>query len=195
MKNKFRIGEIVVVNGKGKIFEKNESGLAIIESKDYYFNEYLVTILSKHKQDWFKEKDIEIVMDRKYKKQEKYKVALAINKKGLDIIHNKINNMPNKNNNILKKVSIYKEYRACKNTYVILVWTSTYWSETNFVVKCIEETLKELRSKNIAYKRIIIGETDPTYLAVDEFIDNDANVDVFEIFQKIKILNIGGILT
>lgn len=194
MKNKFRIGEIVIVNGKGKIYEKKVRALAIIESKDYYFNEYLVTILSTNKQDWFCEKDIEIVMERKFKKQQKFKVALAINVKGLDIIYKKIDCMPNKYNNILKKLSFYKEYKAYKNKYAVLIWTSTYWSENNFVVKCIEDSLKELKANNIAYKQIIIGETDPTYIKINEFIDNDSNVDIFDIFQKIEVKNIGGIL-
>ena len=74
-----------------------------------------------------------------------------------------------------------------KKTYTILIWTSTYWSENNFAVKCIEDTLKQLRKKNIAYKQIIIGETDPTCVKINEFIDTDKSVDIFEIFQKIEI--------
>ena len=104
MKNKFRIGEIVVVNGKGKIYDKYFKALGIIQYKDYYFNEYFVTMISSNKEDWFSEEDIEIVMDRKYKKTDKYKVVMAINIKGLQLILNKIEKMPNKNNNILKKI-------------------------------------------------------------------------------------------
>lgn len=194
MKNKFRIGEIVVVKGIGKIFQKNYNGLGIVIMKDYYFNEYLVTMVSSGVEDWFKENDIEIVMDRKFKKKDKYKVALAINIEGLSYIKNKINMMPNKNNNILKKIDFYKEYKRNKKSYAILIWTSTYWSENNFVVKCIQESFKILREKNIAYKQIIIGETDQTFIQINEFIDNDKNVDIFNIFQKIEIKNIGGIL-
>ncbi len=29
--------------------------IGIVEEKDYYFNQYLVTILSQNKEDWFKE--------------------------------------------------------------------------------------------------------------------------------------------
>lgn len=194
MKNKFRIGEIVVVRGQGKIFQNNYNGLGIVIMKDYYFNEYLVTMISSGIEDWFKEDDIEIVMDRKIKKKDKYKVALAINKDGLRYIEDRISVMPNKYNNILKKIDFYREFRRNKKTYAILVWTSTYWSENNFVVKCIEESFKELRKRNIAYKQVIIGETDPTYIKINEFIDNDATVDVFNIYQKIEINNIGGIL-
>ena len=194
MKNKFRIGEIVVVNGKGKIYERPVKALAMIDSKDYYFNEYFVTLLSSQKQDWFEEKDIERVMEVRIKKQEKYKVALAIENRGLDIIEDRIRMMPNRYNNILGKVDLINEYKVDKKKYTILIWTSTYWSENNFVVKCIEETLKQLREKNIAYKQVIIGETDPTYIKINEFIKNDKNVDVFKIFQKIEINSIGGIL-
>lgn len=194
MKNKFRIGEIVVVNGKGKIYEEPIKSLAIIDSKDYFFNEYFVTILVSKKQDWFEEKDIERVMETDMKKQQKYKVALAIENKGLDMIEDKIKRMPNKNNNILNKVDFIHEYKIDKKRYTILIWTSTYWSENNFAVKCIEDTLKQLRKMNIAYKQIIIGETDPTHVKVNEFIKNDKNVNIFKIFQKIEIKNMGGIL-
>ncbi len=194
MKNKFRINEIVVVNGKGKIYEKPIKALAMIECKDYYFNEYFVTLLSSKKQDWFDEKDIETVMEESINKQEKYKVALAVENKGLDIIESKIKKMPNKNNNILGKVDFINKYKINKKTYTILVWNSTYWTENNFAVKCIEDTLKQFRRQNIAYKQVIIGETDPTYVKINEFIKNDKNVDIFRIFQKIEIKNMGGIL-
>lgn len=194
MKNKFRIGEIVIVNGKSEIYQKHIKAIGIIECKDYYFNEYLVSILSQNKEDWFKEGDIEIVMERKIKKKDKYKVALAINMKGLEYIMNKVNKMPNKYNNILDKVDIFKEYKAFKKEYAILIWTSTYWSRSNFVVNCIHSSFKELRRQNLAYKQVIIGETDPTYIEVNEFIDNDANVDIFNIFHKIELKNVGGIL-
>ena len=194
MKNKFRINEIVVINGKGEKYEKYTRALGIIIAKEYDFNEYLIYIISENKQDWFKEDDLEIIMERKYKKQEKYKVALAIDMRGLDYIIRKINTLPNKNNNILKKIDFYKEYKSYKYNYAILIWTSTYWSETNFVVETIQKSFKELRKKNIAYKQIIIGITNPTYVKINEFIDNDKNVDIFNISQKIKLNNVGGIL-
>lgn len=194
MKNKFRIGEIVIVNGKGKIEQKHIRALGIIETKDYYFNEYLVTLLSSHKEDWFSEENIETVMERNIKKQEKFKVVLALNIKGLELIERKINSMPNKYNNILNKVDLYKEYKAYGNKYAILVWTSTYWTENNFAVKCIQDSFKELREKDLAFKQIIIGETNQDYMKVNEFIDNDNNVDIFKICQRIEIKNVGGIL-
>lgn len=194
MKNRFRKGEVVLVDGIGKISEKKHRQLGIIEAKEYYYNEYLVTLISDKTEDWFREKDIKIVMERNFKKQEKFKVVLAIDIRGLEIIERKVNNMPNKNNNIFNKIDIYKEYQAYGKQYAILVWTSTYWSENNFVVNCIQSSFKELRKQNIAYKEIIIGETNPDYMKIFEFIDNDSNVDIFEICQKIKIKNVGGIL-
>ena len=136
-------------------------------------------------------------MERRVKKSEKYKVALAIDKRGLDIINSKINlkKNQNKNNNILEKLDVYHEFKANKREYAILIWTETYWSENNFVVKIIEDTLKKLRAKNIAYQRLIVGITDPTYIRIDEFILNDNNCNVFNIFQKIEVKKIGGILT
>ena len=194
MKNKFRIGEIVTVDGISAIYEKHFSGLGIIEEKDYYYNQYLVTMLSNEKEDWFSEESIRSVMDRRIKKKDKYKVVLAIDKRGMEYILKKVKEMPNKYNNILEKVDFYKEYKAYRKKYIILAWTSTYWSENNFVVKCIQESFKELRKQNIAYKQIIVGETDPTQIKINEFIDNDINVDVFNIFHKIELKNIGGIL-
>lgn len=194
MKNKFRIGEIVTVDGISAIYEKHFSGLGIIEEKDYYYNQYLVTMLSNEKEDWFSEESIRSVMDRRIKKKEKYKVVLAIDKRGMEYILKKVKEMPNKYNNILEKVDFYKEYKAYRKKYIILAWISTYWSENNFVVKCIQESFKELRKQNIAYKQIIVGETDPTQIKINEFIDNDINVDVFNIFHKIELKNIGGIL-
>lgn len=194
MKNKFRIGEIVTVDGISAIYEKHFSGLGIIEEKDYYYNQYLVTMLSNEKEDWFSEESIRSVMDRRIKKKEKYKVVLAIDKRGMEYILKKVKEMPNKYNNILEKVDFYKEYKAYRKKYIILAWTSTYWSENNFVVKCIQESFQELRKQNIAYKQIIVGETDPTQIKINEFIDNDINVDVFNIFHKIELKNIGGIL-
>lgn len=194
MKNKFRIGEIVVVNGKGKITDKVYKAIGIIKEKDYDLNDYLVTIISKKFDDWFNEKDIEMIMDRKIKKKDKYKVVLVLNIKGLNYILDKVKRMPNEHNNILKKVDLYKEYSASKEKYAILIWVSTYWTENNFAVKCIQDSIKEFRRMNIAYKQIIIGETDPTYIQINEFIENDSNIDIFNIIHKIEVKKIGGLL-
>lgn len=194
MKNKFKYGELVIVKGKGKIANKEFEGLALVEYKEYYYNEYLLNVLSNGSKDWFREKDLKRVLERKNKKMNKYKVVLAIDKRGLDIIHRKLVKINDKKNNQLFKMDFYKEYKVKNKEYAILVWTSTYWAETNSSVACIQKTLPELRKLDIAYKQIIIGETDINYIKINEFIDNDDNVNIFDIVPKIRINNVGGIL-
>lgn len=196
MKNKYKYGELVIANGKGQSSNKQLKGLAFVKEKDYDYNQYLVDLLSDNNEEWFAEKDLERVLERKNKKMDKYKIAIAIDKRGLDIIENNLKQIPNldKKNNKLFKVDFYKEYKVGRKQYAILVWISTYWGETNSSVQCIQNTLEKLRELDIAYQQIIIGETDVTYIKINEFIDNDDNVNIFEIMPKIKIKNIGGIL-
>lgn len=194
MKNRYEIGELVLVNGKGKISQKQTKALAIIEYKEYELNQYFVTLISSHVQDWFSEKDIYRVLDKKSNKSNKYKVVLAIEKRGLDYIANKIERENTGHNNILRKTDFYREYKINKKVYSILIWQSTYWAKNNTSIKCIEESFSELQKNNIAYKRIIIGETDQTYIKINEFTQNDDNVDIFNIVQKIEIEKLGGIL-
>lgn len=195
MKNKFMYGELVIANGKGKIFnDRKVKCLGIIKQKEYYYNEYLVKLLSSGKKDWFKERNIERVMERKYKKMEKYKVVIAIDNRGLNIIKDKIKKMPDPKNNVLLKLDYLKKYKVKKKEYTILGWSSTYWPLSNFSVGCIQKTLDELREKDIAYQQIIVGETNPTFIEIKEFIDNDENVNILEPISKIKIKNMGGIL-
>jgi len=194
MKNKFKYGELVIVNGKGKIYNEKVRTFALVECKEYYYNEYLVDLLSSRKKDWFNEKDLKRVWERKNKKMEKFKVALAIEKRGLDIIKSKLKKMPDPKNNKLLDVDYHQRYRVGRKEYVILGWTSTYWPTTNYSVNCIQTTLEELRKENIAYQQIIVGETDVTYVKINEFIDNDENVNVLEFIPKIKIKKTGGIL-
>ncbi len=194
MKNKFKYGELVIAKGRGKISNKEFECLALVECKEYYYNEYLLNLLSSGSKDWFREKDIKRVLERKNKKMNKYKVVLAIDKRGLEIINRKLEKINDNKNNKLLKTDFYKEYKVKSKEYAILVWTSTYWAVTNNSAACIQQTLPELRKLDIAYKQIIIGETDITYVRINEFIDNDNNVDIFDIIPKIRINNVGGIL-
>ena len=194
MKNKFKYGELVIAKGRGKISNKEFEGLALVECKEYYYNEYLLNLLSSGSKDWFREKDLKRVLERKNKKMNKYKIVLAIDKRGLEIINRKLEKINDNKNNQLLKADFYKEYKVKNKEYVILVWTSTYWAVTNNSAACIQNTLPELRELDIAYKQIIIGETDTTYIRINEFIDNDNNVDIFDIVPKIRINNVGGIL-
>ena len=194
MKNKFKYGELVIAKGRGKISNKEFECLALVECKEYSYNEYLLNLLSSGSKDWFREKDIKRVLERKNKKMNKYKVVLAIDKRGLEIINRKLEKINDNKNNKLLKTDFYKEYKVKSKEYAILVWTSTYWAVTNNSAACIQQTLPELRKLDIAYKQIIIGETDITYVRINEFIDNDNNVDIFDIIPKIRINNVGGIL-
>ena len=195
MKNRFMLGELVLVEGMGKIQNtKKVNEFGIIKQKEYYYNEYLIELLTSKRKDWFKEQDIEMILERKNKKMEKYKVALAIDRKGFDIIKKEIQKNYDAKNDIFRKANLVKKYKVKKKEYVILAWSSTYWPMSNYSVEIIEKTLDILREKNIAYQRIIIGETDPTYVQINEFIDNDENVNILEPVMRIKIRNIGGIL-
>ena len=179
----------------GKIYKDRKiRDYGLVRQKEYYYNEYLVELLSEKRKDWFKEKDIERVLERKYKKMEKFKVALAIERRGFDIIKKEIQKDYDAKNDIFRKASYIKKYKVKKKEYVILAWCSTYWPLSNYSVEIIEKTLDSLREKNISYQRIIIGETDPTYVQIKEFIDNDENVNVLEPVMRIKIRNLGGIL-
>ena len=90
MMNKYKIGELVIVNGKGKMLGKqNTNVLGIIKEKDYYFNSYLVEIMFG-KDDWFKEKDLTRTFEKKNRKIEKYKVGFAVAERGLEFITEEI---------------------------------------------------------------------------------------------------------
>lgn len=195
MKNKFKEGELVIVNRK---LDKNISfkDFAIIKCKEYDFNEYLTMLLLENKEEWFKEKNIKPVLERKNKKMEKFKVVMVIDKKGLDIINNKLKQMPDPKNNVFKNIDIYKEYKVNRKTYVILVWSNTYWPLSNYSVNCVQELLDNFRKLNIAYQEIIVGLTDKTYVKIKKFDENDSNINILELELniKVKLKNSGGII-
>ena len=194
MKNKFKKGEFVIVNGKGKISNRQFNELGIVQGKEYYYNEYLIFLIGKGKEEWFLEKDLKRVWERKNKKMYKYKVVIVLEKRGFELIKSRLKKMSDPKNNVLLKTDYSKKYKVKDKEYIILGWSSTYWATTNYSVECIQETLQKLREQNIAFKEIIIGETDNTYVFIDEFTDNDSNVNVIDIVSKIKINNMGGIL-
>ena len=64
MMNRYKKGELVVVNGKGKLHgEDNLNVVGIIKEKDYYFNQYFVEILFGE-DDWFKERDLTRIIEK-----------------------------------------------------------------------------------------------------------------------------------
>lgn len=196
MMNRYKKGELVVVNGIGKLHnEENSNVIGIIKEKDYFFNQYLVEI-PFGKEDWFKESDLTRVFDKEKKKTKKYKVALAIRKEGFEYITNQMKKYPEQTIDLFRQADVFQEYRVDNNVYFFILWADTYWPETNFTVKAIEESLSSLRRENIGYQYIKIGLTNNNEkeIKINEFIKNDDNVNIFEVLTSIKIKKFGGII-
>ena len=196
MMNRYKKGELVIINGIGKLYsEENSNVIGIIKEKDYFFNEYLVEI-PFGKEDWFKESDLTRVFDKDKKKTKKYKVALAIRKEGFEYITNQMKKNEEQTIDLFRQADVFQEYRVDNNVYFFILWTNTYWPETNFTVKAIEESLSYLRRGNIGYQYIKIGITNNNEkeIKINEFIKNDDNVNIFEVLTNIKINKFGGII-
>lgn len=196
MMNRYKKGELVVVNGKGKLHsEDNLNVVGIIKEKDYYFNQYFVEILFGE-DDWFKERDLTRIIEKEQKKTKKYKVCLAIKKEGLDYIQKQMLKDKDKTIDLFRQADLFQEYYADDNCYYFIVWGDTYWPENNFTVKAIENSLPKLRKNNIPYQYIKVGisNSNEKDLKINEFIKNDDNVNVFEVLTSIKIKKFGGIV-
>lgn len=196
MMNRYKKGELVIIDGIGKLYgEKNSNVIGIIKEKDYFFNEYLVEI-PFGKEDWFKEKDLTRLFDKEKKKTKKYKIALAIKKEGLDYIINQMKKDADQTIDLFKQADVFQEYKVDNEVYFFILWTDTYWPETNFTVKAIEESFSRLRKLNIGYQYIKIGLTNSNEkeIKINEFIKNDDNVDIFEVLTNIKIKKFGGVI-
>lgn len=196
MMNRYKKGELVVVNGKGKLHgENNLNVVGIIKEKDYYFNQYFVEILFGE-DDWFKERDLTRIIEKEQKKTKKYKVCLAIKKEGLDYIQKQMLKDKDKTIDLFRQADLFQEYYADDNCYYFIVWGDTYWPENNFTVKAIENSLPKLRKNNIPYQYIKVGisNSNEKDVKINEFIKNDDNVNVFEVLTSIKIRKFGGIV-
>lgn len=196
MMNRYKKGELVVVNGKGKLHsEDNLNVVGIIKEKDYYFNQYFVEILFGE-DDWFKERDLTRIIEKEQKKTKKYKVCLAIKKDGLDYIQKQMLKDKDKTIDLFRQADLFQEYYADDNCYYFIVWGDTYWPENNFTVKAIENSLPKLRKNNIPYQYIKVGisNSNEKDVKINEFIKNDDNVNVFEVLTSIKIKKFGGIV-
>lgn len=196
MMNRYKKGELVVVNGKGKLHgEDNLNVVGIIKEKDYYFNQYFVEILFGE-DDWFKERDLTRIIEKEQKKTKKYKVCLAIKKEGLDYIQKQMLKDKDKTIDLFRQADLFQEYYADDNCYYFIVWGDTYWPENNFTVKAIENSLPKLRKNNIPYQYIKVGisNSNEKDVKINEFIKNDDNVNVFEVLTSIKIRKFGGIV-
>lgn len=196
MMNRYKKGEVVVINGKGKIHgEKNVNAIGIIKEKDYYFGQYYVEIIFG-KDDWFKEQDLDRVFEKELKKTMKYKICFAIKKEGYEYIREQMMKNKEQTIDLFKQADLFQEYKADDNMYIFMFWKDTYWPENNFTVQAIEESLPELRKINIPYQYIKMGITDnrEKEIKISEFIKNDSNVNVFEVLTSINIKKIGGIV-
>lgn len=194
MMNRFKKGELVIINGIGKNTGKEYSNvLGIIEEKDYYFVQYKVNIMFDNS-DWFHERDLKRVFEKEYKKVLKYKVCLASTEDGLNFIFKRMQAMKNKTIDLFKQADIFQRYVTNNKQYFYVIWSNTYWPDNNSTVKAIKESLPILRKMNIAYQFITLGITEKDDIKIDEFIKNDKNVDIFEVSTNIKIKRIGGII-
>lgn len=63
MKNKFKLNELVKVNGYGKIFGKVNNELGFVIEKDEYYLDYYIDIIFG-KEDWFDEKALKKVFEK-----------------------------------------------------------------------------------------------------------------------------------
>lgn len=70
MRNKFKYGELVKINGIGKIYGKVKNELGFVIDKDEYYLDYYVDIFFGNK-DWFDEKYLERVLEKEGKENKK----------------------------------------------------------------------------------------------------------------------------
>lgn len=196
MMNRYKKGELVLVNGRGKINnQNNENVVGIVKEKDYYFNQYFIEI-PFGEDDWFKEKDLTRLYEKDKKKTKKYKVCLAIKKEGFEYIKNKMLNEEEKTIDLFRQTDLFQEYHVNESVYYYMIWNDTYWPENNFTVRAIEESLSLLRKNDIPYQyiKVCIANSKEKDFEMKEFIKNDSNVDIFEIITNIKLKKIGGII-
>lgn len=185
MRNKYNCGELVQVNGIGKIFGEVKNALGFIIVKDDFYDDYYIDLIFGEK-DWFSEKSIERVLSEKTNKNDKFQVRLCTTKTGYELIKNNIKQQEPIGNNKFNKFDIYKKFEKDGNTYIIIGWKSVFWPISNKSVKILENTIKEFKLKNIPFQYIILNEDVLTDIRIVEFLENDNNVSVFYVERKIK---------
>lgn len=184
MTNKFKYGEVVFINGKGKISNKLiKNKIGIVVEKEYYYNDYYVEVFFG-KNDWFSENDLKRAVRRFNGKSKKYDVMIVSTLEGINKIYESLKNIPKDNK--WDKINLRKHFSKNNIDYCALAWNNTYWPKTNKSVMAINKTIREFRRNNIPYQYFIIGKN-IFYIKKDEFIDNDSNVDVADISIKLKI--------
>ena len=79
----------------------------------------------------------------------------------------------------------------CKyNLAFIISFSFLFNAVKKIIVIIIEKTIKGFRKQNIPYQYIVMNEEKLTDRKIDEFTENDSNVNVFLIERKIKIKNL-----
>lgn len=189
MRNKYNYGELVKVNGIGKIHGKITNELGFIIEKDTYYNDYYVDLIFGEK-DWFKEKLIERVLGHKRNKVDKYQIRLCTTKEGYELIeHNLKANEPISNNKI-RQINIYEQFNIDGKDYIAIGWSSVFWPVSNKSIQTIESTIRDFKKLDIPFQYIVMNEEDLTDFVICEFADNDNNVKIFSVERKIIMKNL-----
>lgn len=184
MTNKFKYGEVVFINGKGKISNKLiKNKIGIVKEKEYYYNDYYVEVFFGQ-DDWFNERELTRAIERINGKTKKYDVIIVSTSDGINKIYENIKEISKDNK--WDKINLKKKFSKNNIDYCALCWSNSYWPETNKSVIAINNTIRTFRANNIPYQYVIIGKN-IDYLKKEEFIENDPNVDVIDISLKLKI--------
>lgn len=184
MTNKFKYGEIVLINGKGKSENKIlKNKLGIVKEKEYYYKDYYVEIFFDN-DDWINEKDLTRTIERVNGKTKKYDVMIVSTQEGIDMIYNKIKNIAKDNK--WNSIDLVKKYSIDNKNYCLIGWKNSYWPFTNKSVMSINEVVKTFRKNDIPYKYLIVGKNVDIVLK-KEFIENDSNVDILDLSINIRI--------
>lgn len=185
MRNKFNYNELVKISGSGKIYGNIKDEFGFILEKDMIYGDYYVELFNK-KKDWFNEKDIKRVFNKKRNKTEKYQIRLCTTKDGFELIKEELKEKEPISNNKFNKINMYKKFIKDNKEYIILGWKSVFWPVSNKSIKILEDSIRKFKQLDIPYQYIVMNEERLTDIEIYEFIDNDSNVNIFEIERKIK---------
>lgn len=185
MRNKFNYNELVKISGSGKIYGNIKNEFGFILEKDVIYGDYYVELFNK-KRDWFNEKDITRVFNKKRNKTEKYQIRLCTTKDGFELIKEELKEKEPISNNKFNKINMYKKFIKDNKEYIILEWKSVFWPVSNKSIIILEDSIRKFKQLDIPYQYIVMNEERLTDIEIYEFIDNDINVNIFEIERKIK---------
>lgn len=190
MQNKYKQGELVKINGKGKIFGKVKEKLGFIIDKDEYFGDYYVKLVFGS-EDWYRESDITRVFEKEKINRNRYQVRVCTTTNGYILLKEAMEDIDEGPNGKFKQIKVYKTFVVKGKEYIILGWNSIFWYKKNKNVKLIEETINSFRELNIPFQYIVMNEKDALDIREDKFTRIDNNVNVLYIENKIKIKKLG----